>query len=118
MTFLVLLGLAACRSPDADVPRITANAQLDSGNVRLSGGDPTSALRHYRAATADDEAAPAAWFGVYLANRTLGDTTAAEDAMLRVQQLVPDADVVQMLHGPDVAASHPVTPHPTTRYRP
>lgn len=119
MAFVVVLALSACRSPETDAPRIPTNAQLDSGNASLTVGDPASALRHYRAATADDEAAAAAWFGVYLANRELGDTIAAAEAISRVQKLVPEAEAVQTLHDPDIAGSHPVTaPHATPRPRP
>lgn len=118
MALLAMLALSACRSSEADPPRIPTNAQLDSGNASMKVGDPASALRHYTAATADDEAAAAAWFGVYLANRELGDTVAAADAILHVRQLVPEAEVVQTLHDPDIAP-HPIAaPDTTTRPRP
>jgi hypothetical protein len=114
----LLVALPGC-SPGGAAPaeRLPTNAQIDSGNVRFSAGDHTAALIHYRAATVEDDANAAAWFGIYMASEALGDTVVAAEAMLRVQQLVPDAAPGAHPHGADAAAPHPGT-HPDAPTRP
>lgn len=71
-------GTAARESlPDAVV------AHLDSGNAAYRDGEYGRALRHYRSAAAADSTVAAAWFGVYMAERALGDSVAADSALRR-----------------------------------
>jgi tetratricopeptide (TPR) repeat protein len=106
---LALLALGACDRPDdqptgsisADDVRAAAEqftpevrAALDSGNAAYRRDDFQSALAYYeRAAAADENAAPA-WFGVFMAQRELGDTVAAARALERVRELAPGATIL------------------------
>lgn len=110
-TLIALAAVAclACDRPDdqptgsisADDVRAAADqyspavrASLDSGNAAYRAGDHAGALRHYeRAASADDDAA-AAWFGVAMAQRALGDSAAAARALERVRDLAPGATLM------------------------
>lgn len=116
----LLMALPGCGpGGDALADRIPTNAQIDSGNARFAAGDHAAALTHYRAAATADGANPAAWFGVYMASRATGDTVAAAEALLQVQQLVPDAAVFAHPHDPTATAPHPgADPHASTRPRP
>lgn len=77
-----------------------AMAQLDSGNAAYRAEDFQAAATHYRMATQAAPDAPAAWFGVYMAERALGNTAAADDAMRKAQALAGDAALVH----PDTGA--------------
>lgn len=74
-------------------------AQLDSGNAAYRRHDWQGALGHYQAAADHDPDATAAWFGVYMAQRALGDTVAAGQALQRARELAPGASII-----------HPVQP--------
>jgi len=78
-------------------------AQLDSGSTAFREKDVEAALRHYQAATKIDDRAAAAWFGVYMAQRALGNEQEAQKAMDKVQEIAPGATLL-----------HP-TPGDTTR---
>jgi tetratricopeptide (TPR) repeat protein len=69
-------------------------AQLDSGNLAMRAGDPVTALEHYRRATELDAQAAAAWFGVYMAERALGNSEAAEEALERARAAAPEASLL------------------------
>lgn len=116
----LLMALPGCGGADgaAASGRMPTSAQIDSGNVRFVAGDHAGALVHYRAATADAGSAAAAWYGVYMASRALGDTVAAADALRQVQQLVPEVVLSQHPHQATPAAPHPVTDPDATPPRP
>jgi tetratricopeptide (TPR) repeat protein len=100
----VLTGCGAAGSASSEPP--TLNARVDSGNHLYALGDHAAALEHYRAAVAEDETDPAAWFGVYMASRALDDAETAAAALARVQQLVPDAALSDHPHEPRPASPH------------
>lgn len=76
------------RSGDArrDLPEAVAS-RLDSGNAAYRAGDYGEARRHFRAAADADSTAASAWFGVYMAERALGDEAAADSALRRAGSL-------------------------------
>lgn len=62
-------------------------ARLDSGNTAYRAGDYGESLRHFRAATGDSAGGEAAWFGVYMAQKALGNDAAADSALNRAGEL-------------------------------
>jgi len=62
-------------------------AVLDSAREAFEARDATSALAFYRVATQRDSALAAAWFGVFMSQRALGDTAAADSAFRRARRL-------------------------------
>ncbi len=111
---LVLTGVVACRKQEdqrtdtitpQDVRQQRENlppalvAQLDSGSAAFREGNNQEALRHYKAATEIDDGVAAAWFGVYMAERALGDEEEAQKAMDRVQKIQPGASLVHPTQG-------------------
>ncbi len=111
---LALTAVAACRSRD-DQRTDTINpqdirqqreslspalvAQLDSGSTAFREGDHEGALRHYTAATKINDGVAAAWFGVYMAQRALGNEEEAQKAMDKVQKIAPGASLVHPTQG-------------------
>lgn len=69
-------------------------ARLDSGYAAFAAEDAQAALEHYQAATEMDPETPAAWFGVYIAHRALGNTGEAAAALQRAQELAPGATLI------------------------
>ncbi len=102
---LLALGMGACRKPSpaptttaqapaaeaGAAPRVElgAAAQLDSGNAAFKVKEYRGALAHYRAAADRQPSLAAAWFGVYMAEKALGNAAGADSAMRRVQALAP-----------------------------
>ena len=80
---------ARAKLPDA------VRMHVDSGNSAYRSKDYQRALQHYRAAIAidDDQAAP--WFGVYMAERAMGNGEAAAAALKRAQKVAPGASLIQ-----------------------
>jgi tetratricopeptide (TPR) repeat protein len=68
---------------------------LDSGSALFRAEDHQGALEHYRRATELDPDAAAAWFGVYMAERALGNVEAAAEALQRAQRQVPGATLLR-----------------------
>lgn len=68
---------------------------LDSGNAAYRAGDYGGARRHFRAVVREDSTVAAGWFGVYMAERALGNESAADSALWHVRDLS------------DAAAMHP-----------
>lgn len=66
---------------------------LDSGNAAYRAGDYESARRHYRAVVREDSTAAAGWFGVYMAERALGNEPAADSALERAGSLSDAPDM-------------------------
>lgn len=101
-------ALGACRPDDqptrsidpdaavrtrAEMPEALV-AHLDSGNAAFSGHDFAAARDEYRAALAIDSTVTAAWFGVFMAERALGNGDAAAEALARAQDLAPGASLI------------------------
>ena len=108
---LAIVAFAACERPeDQETGSISAEdvhaaaeqyspevrAALDSGNAAYRNHEFETALLHYERAAAADDDATAAWFGVYMAQRALGDTVAAAQALERARDLAPGAT---LMHG-------------------
>lgn len=69
-------------------------AQLDSGSAAFRAKDFEGALRHYQAAVAIDDTFAAGWFGVYMAQKALGNEDAARDAFERATAAAPGATLL------------------------
>ncbi|HEX6589856.1 MAG TPA: hypothetical protein VF039_12610 [Longimicrobiales bacterium] len=110
----LVVALGACDRPDdqptgsisADDVRDAAErlspevrAALDSGNAAYRRHDFESALRHYHAVTEQDRNATAGWFGIYMAQRALGDTIAAQQALEQARDLAPGATIMHPAEG-------------------
>ena len=107
---VVLLALAGCRGdvpPDQTTGSVDSaaweqartlpadvRAALDSGNAAFRADDFESARAHYRRAVVLRPEESAAWFGLSMAERQLGNLAAADSAMQRVQALAPGASLV------------------------
>lgn len=104
----LLLALVACRPADQRTETVDARAReeartslsdsaraaLDRGSDAFRGRDYQAALRLYRRAAelAPDAAAP--WFGVYMAERALGNVAAADSALARARAAAPGASLI------------------------
>ncbi len=69
--------------------------QLDSGNMAVRAGDPERARAHYRRAIDLDDGVAAAWFGMYMSARALGNADEAGEALERARSLAPGASLLQ-----------------------
>jgi Flp pilus assembly protein TadD len=107
--WLVCLALVgACRPDDQSTGSIkqddirkartempaAAVAQLDSGNAAYRVGDYPRAIQHYQAATRIDSEQAAPWFGLYMAERALGNVAGADSALQRAQKVAPGASLI------------------------
>jgi Flp pilus assembly protein TadD len=72
-----------------------AAAALDSGGVAFRAGEYEQALERYRRAAELEPDAAAPWFGIYMAQRSLGDFAAADSALARAQSVAPGATLLQ-----------------------
>jgi tetratricopeptide (TPR) repeat protein len=70
-------------------------AHLDSGSAAFRADDYQGARDHFVAATEIDSDAAAAWFGVYMAEKALGNEAAAEEALQRAQDVQPGATLLR-----------------------
>jgi Flp pilus assembly protein TadD len=70
-------------------------AQLDSGNAAIRARQFEQASRHFTEATRGDAKSKPAWFGLYLAERALGNAAAANAALERAQKLAPGATLLR-----------------------
>jgi len=69
-------------------------AQLDSGSAAYRADDFEGALAHYtRAAELAPDATPG-WFGIYMAQHSLGHDEAAMEAYKKAQELAPGASLI------------------------
>ena len=105
--FLVLA--AGCGGEDQRTDSITRDAvqdaranldpalveQLDRGNAAVREGRHELALQHYRRGLEIDPASAAAWFGVYMSERALGNEQAALEALDRARSLAPGATLLE-----------------------
>lgn len=79
-------------------------SRLDSGNAAYRDGEYERALTHFRRAVRYDSSNAAAWFGVFMTHRAMGNTAAADSAMGRVRKLTPEASLA---HPADSDTSSP-----------
>lgn len=103
----VALSLVGCRPDDQRTDTIDptpqkaledmapeAVAQLDSANAAQKAGDYTVALGHYRRVTEIEPGQASGWFGLFMANRALGNQSAADSALAHAQSLAPGATLI------------------------
>lgn len=89
---------SAAWSAARDLP-VEVRTALDSGNAAFRAGAYEAAREQYRRAVELGPDQSAAWFGLSMVERQLGNIAAADSAMQRVQELAPGAS---LLH-PDAA---------------
>lgn len=96
---------------ERDLPA-EVTAPLDSGNVAYRRGDYEAAIDHFRtAANADPAGESAGWFGVYMAEKALGNDAAADSALSRAGEL---SGAMGMHPAPDSADPGSGWQHPDT----
>lgn len=81
---------------------------LDSGNVAYRAGNYRAALEQFESLTEEHPDLRAAWFGVFMAHRALGNTAAADSAMQRAGMGSSDAT---QLHGSSADSGSSTAPH-------
>ena len=81
------------RRERAQWPAEVASA-VDSGNVAMRADDAESALVYYRRGVEISPDNSSAWFGVYMAERALGNQAVADSALQTVMSLAPGASLV------------------------
>ncbi|MCG6957339.1 MAG: tetratricopeptide repeat protein [Gemmatimonadetes bacterium] len=69
-------------------------AEIDSANEAFRAGDHQSALEHYTRAKDMKGDVGAAWFGIYMAQRALGNEDAAKEALAEAQKVSPGATLI------------------------
>jgi tetratricopeptide (TPR) repeat protein len=113
MIVFALAGLAACggdaetgervpldqqeaeQSPRAEWPEGLAD-EVDAANAAYAEGRYEAAAEMYREMTAEHPDIGTLWFGLYLAETALGNEEAANDALEKVEEMVPG--LLQMQH--------------------
>lgn len=110
VAFLSILTVAACTGGEDEGQRTetlsTEQAQqqrqqlpeqvvlaLDSGNAAYRRNDYEAAREHFRGAVEVDSTVAAAWFGLYMVERALGNDEAAEAARERAAGLTGAEDM-------------------------
>ncbi|MFW6193114.1 MAG: tetratricopeptide repeat protein [Gemmatimonadota bacterium] len=101
-------GGGAPGTDERDLPPALA-VRLDSGNTAYRAGEFEKARRHFRAAVQTDSTEAAGWFGVYMAERALGNEVAADSALRRAGGL---GDASGMHGAPDEDSAGGGMPHP------
>ena len=108
MIVLALAAAASCRPDDQRTDTMDPQealqareslapevvAHLDSGSAAFRADDVEGARDHYLMATQIDPEAAAAWFGVYMAEKALGNAEAAAEALERAQDVQPGATLI------------------------
>lgn len=123
-----LLLLTACSGESADLPSAEARSstgaavpaelpeglqtRLDSANIAFRAGDLDGALDHFTVVTNDEPGLAAGWYGLGMTLRALGDTVAADSAMMRVHELAPELPLEHPTQGA------PANPHPNPHANP
>jgi Flp pilus assembly protein TadD len=69
-------------------------AALDSGNIAFRAGDFEAARVQYLRATELGPEVSAAWFGLSMSERRIGNAASADSAMERVRLLAPAASLL------------------------
>jgi len=83
-------------------------AALDSGNAAYRSGDYRAALEQFETLASEHPDVRAAWFGVFMAHRALGNAAAADSAMRRAGMGSSEA---MRLHGSAVDSGGNTAPH-------
>ena len=113
MAFTFGLVVAACGPSDPlddmtvsreEIPDGVA-ALLDAGNAAFRSGDYEMAKEHYLGATSRDSTVAAAWYGVAMSERALGNDAAADSVLQRL------GGIGATLPPHDAADSIPPSPH-------
>ncbi|MEJ2312373.1 MAG: hypothetical protein P8Y10_14035 [Gemmatimonadales bacterium] len=60
---------------------------IDAGNAAFSSGDYETARQHYLGAASRDSTVAAAWYGVAMTERALGNDAAADSALMRLGEM-------------------------------
>lgn len=108
LLLLAMAAIAACRPDDqrtdtvnpAEAAQQRENyppevvAHLDSGSVAFREDDHERALAHYQRAAEVGPEIAAAWFGVYMAHRAMGNADSAAAALARAQGAAPGASLI------------------------
>lgn len=89
-------------------------AALDSGNAAYRSGDYRAALEQFESLAAEHPDVRAAWFGVFMAHRALGNTAAADSAMRRAGMGTSDATRLHGAAGDSGSSTAPHGPMPDT----
>lgn len=74
-------------------------ASIDSGNTRYRAGEYEAALEHFRAALARDSSVAAAWFGLYMTQKALGNPDAADRALERAGEMAGSPSMLRPAPG-------------------
>ena len=109
MPILLAVGVAAC-GPPADQRTETLDVEearqeraqqspellghMEAGNTAFREGDIEGARDHFTAAVELDDGYAAAWFGVYMAEKELGNVEAAQRALEAAQAEAPGATLI------------------------
>ena len=105
---IALIGLAACRPETQRTDSVDPNAgiqdraswspemveHLDAGNAAVRADSFEVARTHFLAATELEPNVAAGWFGLYMAERGLGNGEAAQAALDRAQDLAAGATLI------------------------
>lgn len=105
---LLVLGASGCRPEDQETGTVRTDAgqqarselppdvvaHLDSGSAAFRAEDYETARRHYREAAQSAPDQASTWFGVYMAEKALGNGAAADSALAKVQALAPGASLL------------------------
>jgi tetratricopeptide (TPR) repeat protein len=114
--FSALLLASGCSSDPLDdmtvardeIPHEIA-VLLDAGNAAFSSGDYETAREHYQGAATRDSTVAAAWYGVAMTERALGNDEAADAALARIGEIGATA---APHHAPGDSADAPrLSPH-------
>lgn len=111
---LTSLGLAACAPDDqttstADMDAVAERlgpalmARVDSANEAFSADDFETASRLYRSIAEDAPDESVGWFGIFMAERALGNAAAADSALERARRAAPGASLLR----PDTTSNRP-----------
>jgi len=82
---------------------------IDAGNAAFSSGDYETAREHYLGAASRDSSVAAAWYGVAMTERALGNDAAADAALQRLGDM--GATAAPHHAAGDSAGTSPASPH-------
>ena len=82
---------------------------IDAGNAAFSAGDYETAREHYLGAASRDSSVAAAWYGVAMTERALGNDAAADAALQRLGDM--GATAAPHHAAGDSAGTSPASPH-------
>ncbi len=100
------VGLVACRPADQRTDGVDPTkartrlspsmaAQLDSGTAAFRAHDFIRARTHYLRVTTEEPEEAAGWFGVYMAEKALGNLESADSALAAVRRVAPGATLLR-----------------------